>query len=273
MNGAAGVDLVAGARVGLMFGALSVLLAVVRFGRQRSSAPGSSVVGPRRKRVSVATLALTQAVVVLTLAVYYRAGAWTLESVGVSSRVPPLLAFLAGVGEFGLFTLLTQSAFAFAGSPFAYLQAATRANVLFSAHGRVRRLAIAAIAMLINPIAEELMFRGLLVHQLVVVGAPLTLSLTLGALINATNHAYQGRFAVLFHLVFYGASVFLVFSPIGLVGAIGFHFAADVLPVVQYRTQLRAYRTARRALRSNSGLQRARSSAAEYQERPGAPRS
>jgi hypothetical protein len=58
-----------------------------------------------------------------------------------------------------------------------------------------------------------------------------------------------------YHLAFYSAAVGLLFSPLGLVGAIGFHFGADLLPVIQYRAQLRAYRAARRARRSNSGLQ------------------
>jgi membrane protease YdiL (CAAX protease family) len=198
---------------------------------------------------------LSQAIVVLTLFSYYRAGGWTLDSVGVSKRVTPMIAFLTGLGEFGLFTLLTQWTFAFFGSPFAYLQSATRANAVFAPGGRVRCLAMTSMGTLINPVAEEVMFRGLLVYQLVVVGSPVWLALLVGALVNAANHSYQGRLEAAFHLAFYAAAVGLLFSPVGLVGAIGFHFGGDLLPVIQYRAQLRAYRAARRARRSNSGLQ------------------
>lgn len=246
MEGADRLDLVDGVGVALLFGAISVLFAAVRLARQRRRARAGSSVGKRR-RVSVARFALFQAVVVLTLYASYRAGDWTLEGAGVSERVSPLVAFVTGVGEFGLFTLLVQWTFAFVGSPFAYLQAATRANALFAPRGRVRRLSMTAIATLINPVTEELLFRGLLVHQFVVVGAPVWMALSVGALVNATNHAYQGRLAVVFHLTFYAAVVGLLFSPVGLCGAIGFHFAGDVLPVIQYRAQLRAYRAARRA--------------------------
>lgn len=256
MEGASAVGLVDGARVALVFGAISALFAGVAFARKRPSARSGTSAPARRSRASVARFALSQGIIALALYVYYRAGGWTLDSVGVSKRVSPLVAFLTGLGEFGLFTLLTRWTFAFFGSPFAYLQAVTRANALFAPRGRARGVAMIAMAALINPVVEELMFRGLLVYQLVVVGSPVWLALLVGALVNATNHAYQGRLGVVFHLTFYAAAVGLLFSPVGLVGAIGFHFGGGLLPVIQYRAHLRAYRAARRARRSNAGLQR-----------------
>src|SRR5689334_18078510 len=106
MEGANGVGLVDGARVALLFGAMSVLFAAIRFARQRLLARARPSVRPLRTRVSVAGFALLQAIVVLTLCAYFRAGGWTLDSAGVSGRVSPAVAFLTGLGEFGLFTLI-----------------------------------------------------------------------------------------------------------------------------------------------------------------------
>jgi membrane protease YdiL (CAAX protease family) len=101
--------------------------------------------------------------------------------------------------------------------------------------------------MCVNPFTEELIFRGLLVHQFARVGAPLWLAVLVGALVNVANHWYQGRALVRSHLAFYAWSVVLLYSPVGMLGAMGFHFLADIWPSLYQRQMLEEYRAQRRA--------------------------
>jgi membrane protease YdiL (CAAX protease family) len=235
-----------GALIALLFGALILIRAVVAMLRKRRDGG--------RVRLSVPGLAITQSILVLTLWGCYAAGGWTAESVGISRSVAPWVAFLGGLWEFGLFVVAGGVVYQMFGNPLRYWRATLRVNAMFRPRGRSRRLIVALVAI-VNPVTEELFFRGLLVHQLAYVGASLWVALAAGALVNAANHTYQGRWAALEHLVFYGCAVGLLYSPLGLVGAIGFHFGADVLPPILYARQLRAYRQARRAWRAQSQLQ------------------
>ena len=196
-----------------------------------------------------------QAVIGLTLWTYYQAGAWTFDSVGVSRRVSPVVAFGVGLFEFYLFAVLVGVCVHVFGASTGYWRAVVRANAQLVPRGSARQVAGAVLVMVVNPFTEEFFFRGLLVHQFVFIGAPLGVALVFGALVTASNHAYQGFSLVPYHLAFYACVVALLFSPLGIAGAVGFHFGGDALPFLTYAWQLRRYRALRRSRRSNSGLQ------------------
>jgi membrane protease YdiL (CAAX protease family) len=195
-----------------------------------------------------------QAVVALTLWTYHRAGAWTFDSVGLSRRVSPVVAFAVGVFEFYLFVVLVGACLQVAGASTRYWRAVLRANAQLVPRGRPRQLTAGILIALVNPLTEELFFRGLLVYQFVFIGAPLSVALVAGALVTISNHAYQGWLLAPYHLAFYACAVALLFSPLGIAGAIGFHFGGDAFPLLSYGWQLRRYRSLRRSRRSNSGF-------------------
>lgn len=201
-----------------------------------------------RKRFAVG-VALTQAALFVLLGLTHRAGYWTFSSVGVSKEVAPLVAFAAGFGEYFLFAWACNAFAVGVGVGQAYSAAALRANALLLPSSRGQRTLMFAMLGLANPITEELWFRGLLVYQFHSIGAPLAIAIGSGAAVDLLNHAYQGRVLIAFHLAFYACAVALLYSPLGLCGAIGLHFAADLLPWLGYRKQLSQYRSMRRQAR------------------------
>jgi hypothetical protein len=49
------------------------------------------------------------------------------------------------------------------------------------------------------------------------------------------NHIYQGKLQIATHVTFYTIVVALLYSPFGLIGAIGFHFAGDIYPFMSLK--------------------------------------
>lgn len=209
---------------------------------------GGSARVRRRNRFAIG-VALTQGVLVVLLGLTHRAGFWNAESIGVSNEVEPLVAFGAGFGEYFLFAWACNAFAVGVGAGQRYSMAALRANALVLPSSTGQRALVFAVLGFANPVTEELWFRGLLVYQFHSIGAPLAVAIGLGAVVDLLNHAYQGRVLILFHLAFYACAVALLYSPLGLYGAIGLHFAADIMPWLGYRKQLSHYRAMRRQAR------------------------
>jgi membrane protease YdiL (CAAX protease family) len=206
----------------------------------------------RFPKSSAAGVAFWQFGLLVFLWGFHGSGAWTLSSVGVSSVVSPAVAFATGLGEYYLFSLLVRAVSWGLGMELALSRAALRANSMLLHDDKAQRTVSVGILVLANPVTEELVFRGLLVHQFHVLGAPLWLAIAIGAVVSLINHAYQGRALALFHLAFYGCVVALLYSPVGLVGAIGMHFGADLWPLTGFGRNLRTYRAMRRRARRAS---------------------
>ena len=95
---------------------------------------------------------------------------------------------------------------------------------------------------LFNPVIEEIMYRGILVSLFGTLIGSYLVSVTIGIFLCLGAHLYQGTRALPYHGLFYAFSVFLLFSPLGLVGAIGMHFAADFFPFVRSRAWVQQWR-------------------------------
>lgn len=201
-----------------------------------------------RARFLVAAI-VAQFVRLALLGITYRTGFWTASSVGISEEVAPPVALAVGFGEYFLLAWACSAFAVGVGAMQAYSKASLRANARFVPSSRTQGFLVFGVLGLVNPLTEELLFRGLLVYQFHSIGAPLWLAVGLGAVVNSINHAYQGRVLAPFHLAFYASAVALAFSPLGLCGAIGMHFAADIVPWVSYRKHLRHYRAMRRQIR------------------------
>lgn len=201
-----------------------------------------------RRRTARATLT-HYAIMSLLLWALYSGHAWTRRSVGISrhdslavSAIAGLLIFWALLGLYGVAVQLLN-----------LRESERRANLrigfgMLPTNARARCIVIAVVC-LVNPIVEELIFRGLLVHQSAALYGNLPRALLLGALVNATNHAYQGFRSVPFHLLVYSATVGLMYSRYGLIASIAFHYAGDAVPLLSLQDRLRDYRGARRIAR------------------------
>lgn len=103
-----------------------------------------------------------------------------------------------------------------------------------------KRAAFVAICLL-NPITEEFMYRGVLVWLLGnQIGSHPT-AVVLGLLVFWAVHLYQGPRALISHTLTYAVIIFLLYSPLGLMGAVGFHLGADLVPTLTIRRQMKRW--------------------------------
>lgn len=109
-----------------------------------------------------------------------------------------------------------------------------------------KRLAFVAMCIL-NPWTEEILYRGVLLFALSANVGGVVFPITLGLGLTLAAHLYQGPFNLFWHGLFFGGAVVILFSPLGLAGAIGFHALADLVPVVSLRRDMLQWRTRQRA--------------------------
>ena len=184
------------------------------------------------------------------LLVSYWFGAWTFGFVGVSRSMNPALAFLIGVFLYPIVCILWI--------PVGWLSR----NPIWWHHGtylslrsewprdiREKRLIVFATAFL-NPVTEELVTRGILVFMFSEFLGSIWPPIILGVLLNLGVHAYQGTWTLIAHALFFTATIGVLYSPLGLIGCVGLHFVADLVPLVFFRNNMLAYKAARRSLRS-----------------------
>jgi membrane protease YdiL (CAAX protease family) len=197
----------------------------------------------RRPTTAIGTVFFrNQVILLLVLFVFLRNDSWTWQSVGFKQEMPWMVAFAMGVTAYvALISLLTvlvrlQGTF----------EEQADHTLVNMAHiwprQPAQKMAMILAACLINPVTEELIYRGILVHQLSIAVSNYELPILVGLLVSLGNHAYQGRRSVLLHATFYFVAVGLLFSPAGLMGAIGMHYAGDFVPFASISRGLKSYR-------------------------------
>jgi membrane protease YdiL (CAAX protease family) len=122
--------------------------------------------------------------------------------------------------------------------------AANRGNLRAWPRGRRDKWISTLCFMVLNPFNEELVMRGILIHQWgLLLGSPI-LPIALGFALNATMHGYQGARLQAWHALFFATAVYLLYSPWGLTAAITAHVLGDVFPFLYLRHNLRRARIA-----------------------------
>lgn len=81
---------------------------------------------------------------------------------------------------------------------------------------------------LISPVIEELVYRGFFVFLLSQLIGSVIAGILIGLVVWILLHLYLGPRTIPSIVAFYVVSVMLLFSPLGLVGAIGFHVACNI---------------------------------------------
>ena len=221
-------------------------MALVHKGRLRSSRGNRRVRLRRPAHRAGFGMLLWQLLMSAFLVATFRLGGWTWESVGLTTTLHPLISLAIGmVAYYGMCVAL-----------YGCLRAAGVANVaedsyfevlasIWPRSPRQKRLAMIAICVF-NPIVEELIFRGILVHQFGLILGSATIPILSGLAAHLANHIYQGKWGLATHVPFFVLVTALLYSPAGLLGAIGFHVAGDLLPVRGMKEAMQRYRNRHR---------------------------
>ena len=170
---------------------------------------------------------------------------WSWPTVGLKTAVPVAASAVLGFAVYGAFLALLIVWARLRGYG-QLLDGTVRSMAALIPRGRGQK-AMAWVALCIfNPVIEELLFRGVLVYQTALAVRSVWWPIAAGLIVNIGTHWYQGARSMRIHVPFYFISVALLFSPLGLAGAIGFHVAGDVVPMLSFRRQLAEFRNRHR---------------------------
>jgi membrane protease YdiL (CAAX protease family) len=230
----------------LLFLSVEVLLfyAVVQWARSRRFRLGQT--GGRPRRTQARSWLVWQLLLVASIAATYHEGDWTLSSVGLESEWGWLPSAILGAAAYIPLLVFIVSAYRLARQRDALPLAALQVIRGSWPSRRIEKLFF-LLALLLNPFTEEFVFRGIIVHQLGTDILPLPVAAGLGLALFLLAHLYQGGQAIPFHTAFFGTTIILLYSPLGLAGCIGFHIVGDFYPWAFFFLALR--RRDRNALR------------------------
>ena len=197
-------------------------------------------------------LLVTQTIIICLLLFMFSLGGWNLGSVGFDTAMAIPWAVLIGFGVYFLFIFVLEIFLRRVGLHTMVEDHNLRVHAKLWPRQPAQKMMARVGICCLNPFTEEILYRGILVYQFAEHGTGLPVALALGLIVNLANHAYQGRLALFTHVPFYGLVVAMLFSPLGLWGAIGFHIAGDTVPFIMLRKDLQAYRN-RHRFRSGNG--------------------
>lgn len=203
---------------------------------------------PRRPSTGIGRRHLiTQLILTAFLGLTFHKGWWDAPSIGVSNTVPGAISMVGGftlyVVAIQIYTMLLRAA----GRMSTLEDASFGALRLTWPRARSEKYLAFVGACLLNPITEELICRGVLVYMLGELLGSHLISILFGAATFFTIHLYQGGMALVGHLFIFPLIIGLLYSPLGLLGCIGFHFAADFIPVLTFRRQMIRWRNQHRS--------------------------
>lgn len=242
--------------------ALATVISSIRLfvsNRRKQTAPSNhrrtaKLLVPRPRKWQGIRYIVSQLFIALIIIFGYVVGDWQPHELGFKPDLPIWAAIAIGSG---IYYLLMQ-VIRFIARIFGFLDFmrdtsfyAMRTIWPRSCHNKV----LTAIAVCIfNPWTEEILFRGVLIYALGVYIGSFPKAIALGLIINLTVHLYQGHAALISHAIFYLVVISILFSPLGMAGAIGFHIAGDVLPVVTFRKQMVLWKARMREERAKQRL-------------------
>lgn len=213
--------------------------------RHLSRRPGAP---PPPKRLTPAELVrfgFRQLLLTAVLLVTFVNGTWTSQSVGIPRPVNWSETILAG--ELGFAAVIAANfVLLWATRTFQVTRmVAMRGNLRVWPRGRLEKWLAVLFIMGFNPFVEELVMRGVLIHQWgQLLGSPV-IPIAVGLVLNGALHWYQGARMQLWHGLFFAVAVTLLYSPWGLPAAMVAHVFGDVLPLLTLGRVVRRIRKAR----------------------------
>jgi hypothetical protein len=212
--------------------------------RRRSESPGK---GPRG--FSASSMLFMQLMILVVFWFAHDRGLWRPAVLGFQDVLPVPVSLLIGAAVYGVWMLAWERGLRLLGRYDEMEDACYLAMRSVWPRSRGQKQMMFVGVCLLNPVTEELVERGVLVYLLGLLIGSLPLAWAIGLLIHIGVHLYQPSTALWSQLFFYGLVAALLLSPAGLMGAIGFHFMGDLVPVLTFRGQLRRYRARHRERR------------------------
>lgn len=174
---------------------------------------------------------------------------WDAPSVGLKLEILPVFSLIIGLIFYCIFVLVLSKILNLLRVSQIVENDAYLVSVRLIPRQKLQKILFMIAVCILNPITEELIFRGVLVHQLGIYINNYYLAIFLGLFISVGNHAYQGKLHIITHIIFYIFTVTLLYSDVGLVGSIGFHLAGDIYPFMWLKYQVNNYKKLRREKR------------------------
>ena len=225
-----------------------VVVAVRQLGKTDATSPQRNLRPNLRRPANTSGGVLLRWQMVLAAWIFLVAypNAWTWETVGLNGLALTIIGLCVGVLVYALFTAVLTFYLQATGGLEKFADDSTRIMAGIWPRPRRQKVAVWIAFCVLNPVIEELLFRGVLVYQMALAINSIWAPLLVGFVVSIGNHWYQGRRMMALHIPFYWIAVGLLFSPLGLAGAIGFHFAGDIVPMSLTRRQLRQFRARHR---------------------------
>jgi membrane protease YdiL (CAAX protease family) len=179
-------------------------------------------------------------------------GEWTARELGIRDGTSPALAVITGLLVYfllgGLLVLIARSI-----GMMDHMEDATFEVMrsIWPREPKQKQMAFVAVCVL-NPVTEELLYRGVLVFALGQYLDSFFISSAIGFALSLSAHWYQGTLPLLSQTAFHLLAIGLVLSPIGLLGSMGLHFAADLMPVLSMRRDMTQWANRRRKRRGTT---------------------
>lgn len=171
---------------------------------------------------------------------------WNAPSVGLKFEILPVASLIIGLICYCIFVLIVNKILNLLRVRQIVEDDAYLVSVRLIPRQKLQRILFLIAVCILNPITEELIFRGVLVHQLGIYINNYYLAISLGLFVTVGNHIYQGRLHIITHIIFYIFTVTLLYSDVGLVGSIGFHLAGDIYPFMRLKYEANNYKKRRR---------------------------
>lgn len=138
------------------------------------------------------SMLITQVSLVCFLLLTYIDG-WNFASVGLKFEIFPLASLIVGIICYALFVFRLNRTLKALKVIEAVEDESYRVMARLTPRQKLPKILFLIGVCLLNPITEELMFRGILVHQLGIFINNHWLAIALGLLVNVGNHIYQGK--------------------------------------------------------------------------------
>lgn len=197
---------------------------------------------PRASLLDAAMLLGGQLILVAVLAFTHAEGGWSGSTVGVSTHPPHWMAFLAGIVVYPCFLLAAYLAARILGHAGHFDHIAFLAMRQTWPRSRLAKTVTLIASCVLNPVTEEILYRGILIALFGLLLGSYLPAVTVGLVLTLGAHRYQGLRALPYHAIFFAFATLVLFSPLGLVGAIGLHFAADLWPQLRWGASVDLWR-------------------------------
>lgn len=175
---------------------------------------------------------------------------WDAPSVGLKFEVLTVFSLIIGLVCYCIFVLIVNKILNILRVSQIVENDAYLVSVRLIPRQKLQKILFLIAVCILNLITEELIFRGVLVHQLGIYINNYYLAIILGLFVSVGNHIYQGRLHIITHTIFYIFTVTLLYSDVGLVGSIGFQLVGDIYPFMRLKYEAKNYKKRRREERS-----------------------